>query len=190
MKIDARSSLADIAVAVGDALRRAGIRAVLTGGACANLYSGGAYDSMDADFVISGTPTVEELDRVLGAHGFRRRRDRYVHPRVPFFVEFPRGPLGIGRDVHIRPVWRSRGGARTLALSATDSCRDRLAAYYHWSDQQSLAAATAIALQHRVSLRKIREWSRLEGHAQRYALFLSELQRARKSRLRRGPPVR
>lgn len=41
-----------MALAAGDGLRRAGIRAVLTGGACANLYSGGAYESVDADFVL------------------------------------------------------------------------------------------------------------------------------------------
>ena len=121
MRFTARSSLADVAVAVGDALRRAGIRAVLTGGACANLYSGGVYESLDADFVL-GTPcATEDLDRALATLGFRRDRDRYVHADVSFFVEFPRGPLGIGEDFRIRPVWRTRRAARTLALSATDA---------------------------------------------------------------------
>lgn len=67
MKIDARSSLADVGVAVGDALRRAGIRAVLTGGACASLYSGGAYQSMDADLILSGSPALEDLDHAMRA---------------------------------------------------------------------------------------------------------------------------
>ena len=136
-----------------------------------------------------GDTTIEDLDRVLGALGFRRRRDRYVHPQVPFFVEFPRGPLGIGGDVRIRPVWRSRRGAKTLSLSATDSCRDRLAAYYHWNDRQSLAAAVAIAARNRVFLRKISEWSRLEGHPEGYESFLAELERARKSRRPLRPPA-
>ncbi len=186
MKIDVRSSLADVAVVVGDALRRDGIRAVLTGGACANLYSGGAYQSMDADFILSGSPALEDLNRALKTLGFQRRGDRYVHPRVPFFVEFPRGPLGIGQDVQIRAVWRMRRGAKTLALSATDSCRDRLAAYYHWRDQQSLAAAVAIALRNRVALRKIREWSRREEHVEDYQAFLAEVVRLRKPRRRGG----
>lgn len=100
---------------------------------------------------------------------------------MPFFVEFPRGPLGIGQDVQIRAVWRVRRGAKTLALSATDSCRDRLAAYYHWRDQQSLSAAVAIALRNRVALRKIREWSRREGHPEGYRAFLAEAERFRRS---------
>jgi hypothetical protein len=181
LKIAAQSSLADVAVAVGDALRRAGIRAVLTGGACASLYSGGAYESLDADFILSGSPALEDLNHALTALGFRRRGDRYVHSHVPFFVEFPRGPLGIGQDVRIRAVWRSRRGAKTLALSATDSCRDRLAAFYHWRDQQSLAAAVAIAVRNRVSLRKIREWSRREGHSEGYQTFLAGVERLRRS---------
>ncbi|HEU4335604.1 MAG TPA: hypothetical protein VFT32_13995 [Candidatus Eisenbacteria bacterium] len=141
---------------------------------------------MDADFILSGSPSLEDLNLSLHALGFRRRGDRYVHPRVPFFVEFPRGPLGIGQDVQIRPVWRVRRGAKTLALSATDSCRDRLAAFYHWRDRQSLGAAVAIALRNRVALRKIREWSRREGHAEGFQTFLAEVERLKTSRRRIG----
>lgn len=189
MRLSARSSLADVAVAVGDALRRAGIRAVLTGGACANLYSGGAYQSRDADFVLIGPCTTEDLDGALMTLGFERERERYVHRLVPFFVEFPRGPLGIGEDFQIRPVWRIRRTARTLALSPTDACRDRLAAFYHWNDRQSLAAAVAIAARNRVTLGKVRNWSRSEGHLAGYAVFLAELDRARRAGHRR-PPAR
>ena len=102
-------------------------------------------------------------------------------------AEFPRGPLGIGEDFRIRPVWLRRRGARTLALSATDACRDRLAAFYHWTDRQSLAVAVSIALRNRVSLAKIRTWSRSEGHPEGYGVFLAERARARSARGRRRP---
>jgi hypothetical protein len=187
VKLSLKSSLADVAVAVGDALRRAGIRAVLTGGACANLYSGGAYQSIDADFVLDGKRTTEQIDQALATLGFKRQRGRYVHSVVPFFVEFPAGPLGIGEDVRIRPVWKSRRSARTLALSATDSCRDRLAAFYHWNDRQSLLTAVEIATLNRVAFRKVREWSVEEGHLSGYEAFLSDVRRARTARQRRRP---
>ncbi len=190
LKLSRRSSLADVAVAVGDALRRAGIRAVLTGGACANLYSDGVYQSFDADFVLAGPCATKDLDRALATLGFVRKGDRYVHRLVPFFVEFPSGPLGIGRDLSIRPVWRARRAAKTLALSATDACRDRLAAFYFWNDRQSLAAAVAIAVRHRVGFAKVRTWSRSEGHPEGYTIFLAELRRARMARPRRGKPGR
>ncbi len=190
MKLSRRSSLADVAVAAGDALRRAGIRAVLTGGACANLYSGGVYQSADADFVLTGRCSTKDLNRALATLGFARKGDRYVHRLASFFVEFPSGPLGIGRDLSIRPVWRNRRAAKTLALSATDACRDRLAAFYFWNDLQSLAAAVAIAERNRVAFAKVRAWSRSEGHPEGYAVFFAELRRTRAARRPRKKPVR
>lgn len=95
MRSGRRPSLAPLAITVGDALRRHGIRAVLTGGACASLYTRGAYQSVDMDFIVSGPVTQAALDPARASVGFRRRRDRYVHPRFPFYVEFPSGPLAI-----------------------------------------------------------------------------------------------
>jgi len=187
LKLDRESSLADVAVVVGDALRRSGVHAVLTGGACADLYAGGASPSFDADFILSGAYAMRDLDRALASVGFKRRRDHYVHPGLPYRVEFPPGPLGIGQDSRIRPVLHRRRGARTLALSATDACRDRLAAFYFWHDRQSLGAAVAIAVGHRVSWARIQSWSRSEGQSGSYQKFLREVRRARATRV---PPSR
>ncbi len=145
-------SLAAVAVRVGDALRRRGIEAVLTGGACASLYTRGAYQSADVDFILRGTVSRRELDDAIGSVGFSRRGDRYIHRALPVYVEFPSGPLAIGADHRIRPVRRAYGRARTLVLSATDACRDRLAAFYHWNDRQGLEVAVAIARRHRVNM--------------------------------------
>lgn len=91
MKLTPKSTLADVAIAVGDALRRAGIRGVLTGGAC----------------------------------------------------------------------------------------RDRLAAYFHWNDRQSLEVALEIAIRNRVNLGKVKRWSEAEGNADRFQMFQAELRRRR-----------
>lgn len=186
MKPAPEATLVDVAMAVGDALRRAGIRAVLSGGACASFHSGGAYQSRDADFILLGRCSASELDEAMASVGFRRDRDRYICDQVPFFVEFPAGPLGVGQDFQIRPVWKSRRRAKMLTLSATDSCRDRLAAFYHWKDRQALAAAVAIALDHRVNLAKIRQWSLNEGEPQAFEVFRAEVVRAREARAGAG----
>ena len=99
MRPGRRPSPAALAITVGDALRRHGIRAVLTGGACASLYTRGTYQSVDMDFIVSGPVTQAALDVAMASVGFRRRRDRYIHPRLPFYVEFPRGPLAVGGDI-------------------------------------------------------------------------------------------
>ena len=171
MKIGPRSSLAEVAAAVAQTLGAAGFRAVLTGGACATIYSAGAYQSFDLDFILQEGGGQRALDRAMAALGFIRQTDRYTHPGTTFFVEFPRGPLAIGDDTAIRPVHIDLGTGRALALSATDACRDRLAAFYHWSDRQSLDAAVAIASRHRVNMRTIRDWSAREGALDRFDEF-------------------
>ena len=187
MSITARSSLSSVAIQVGDALRRHGIRAILTGGACASLHSGGAYVSADMDFILLGHVTQAALDAAMGSVGFRRRADRYLHSRARFYVEFPRGPVAIGGDYRIKPVEHRLSRARALVLSPTDSCRDRLAAFYHWNDRQSLAVAVAIARRNRVKLAAIHRWSVTEGAEHRFDEFLAELGTARGKRSR---PVR
>jgi hypothetical protein len=173
-----------VAVSVGDILRRKGIRAVLTGGACAALHSNDAYSSLDVDFVLGGRTSQDALDDAMATAGYRRDGDRYVHSRHPYVVEFPRGPLGIGDDVGIRPVIVRRGRASTLALSLTDSCRDRLAAFYHWNDRQGLRAAVVIAARRRVDFGAIRRWSVREGFTAKFGEF------ERAVRASRGSPAR
>jgi hypothetical protein len=179
VKLGARSTLPAVAMAVGGALTRHGIRAVLTGGACASLYTRGAYQSRDMDFILTGPATQGRVDAALASLGFARKGDHYVHPRVPFYVEFPRGPLAIGDDYRIRPIRRAGTGGRMLTLSATDSCRDRLAAFYHWNDRQSLQVAVQIALAQRIGLERVRRWSTAEGFAERFDEFLAEVRRGR-----------
>jgi hypothetical protein len=177
--ITRRSTIADVAAEVAASLRDARFVAVLTGGACATIYSAGAYQSHDLDFIIRDGGGRKALDAAMAAAGFTRDHDRYVHAATDFYVEFPRGPLSIGDDVDITPVELKVGRGRTLALSATDACRDRLAAFYHWSDRQSLRSAVAIARRHRVRMAVIERWSIREGQAARFAEFRSSLRSKR-----------
>ncbi|HZM71147.1 MAG TPA: hypothetical protein VFB95_12385 [Candidatus Cryosericum sp.] len=177
MSLTGASTLAEVAAAVAKALDRSGIRAVLTGGACAALYSRGAYQSSDLDFVLQSAVKTRDLDAAMKSVGFRRVGNHYEHPRTSFFVEFPAGPLGIGADLEVRPVVYKIGRTRVRALSATDACRDRLAAFYHWNDRQSLSTAVQIARHRRVDLKAVRAWSRREGELDGFAQFLESLER-------------
>lgn len=184
MKLTRRSTLAEVAAAVAAALRLAHIDAVLTGGACATFYSKGAYQSHDLDFIIRSGGTRRSLDEAMSSVGFVRDGDRYTHPRTPFFVEFPKGPLAIGDDLAITPVVLEVGDGSTPALSPTDTCRDRLAAFYHWSDRQSLDVAVQVALRTRVDISVIRTWSAKEGFESKFSDFLTELNQAKRKRRR------
>ncbi|HQQ76756.1 MAG TPA: hypothetical protein PLB01_05335 [Thermoanaerobaculia bacterium] len=184
MKLSRRSTLRQVAAAVAGALHDAGISAVLTGGACATIYSEGAYQSEDLDLILLSSPTQKALDQAMAELGFSRRRDFYEHPSSSFFVEFPRGPLSIGSDLSVKPAEMLIDGVRVTLLSATDSCRDRLAAFYHWRDRQGLQAAVAIAARHDVDLERIRAWSEREAESTNFEEFRRELRIAKASRRR------
>ena len=182
MKVTRRSSLSEVAACVATALSAGGIRGVLTGGACATLYTRGVYQSSDLDFVIQSAATRSQLDAAMREIGFERQGDQYVHPATPFFVEFPPGPLAIGGDFRIQPVEYSIRRRTVLALSATDSCRDRLAAFYFWNDRQSLRTAVQIAARQTVDLDLVRVWSIEEGHRAGFEEFKHELALVRRRR--------
>lgn len=179
MTITARTSLVRAAAVVGDALRRAGIDAVLTGGACASVHSGGTYQSLDIDFVLRSSGTLGSLDAAMASVGFVRNGRRYEHPASRFFVEFLPAPLAIGADTDIRPGILKVGTSELRALTPTDAVRDRLAAFYHWRDRASLDAAVAIALRQRVNMARIRRWSAAEGAEQGFEDFHAALRSAR-----------
>lgn len=186
MKITARSTIDEVIGIVSSTLENAGITAVLVGGACATVYAGGVYTSEDLDLIIQSTPRQPALDEAMASIGFTRNQAQYFHAKSDFFVEFPRGPLAIGQDVRIRPVRLKVGRSRILALSATDSCRDRLAAFFHWNDRESLDVAVAIAARQRVNLAAIRSWSATEDSVEKYEAFKRELARARRAKDSRG----
>jgi hypothetical protein len=182
VNITRSSPLREVLQTVSRALRAAGIRAVLTGGASASVHSDGDYLSHDLDFIVEGRVTRKELDRAMSAAGFVRDGDRYIHPDSDFFVEFPRGPLAIGDDDLVEPVEIKVGTTTVLMLSATDACRDRLAAFYHWSDRQSLDTALKIARRRRVSLAAIRRWSVREGKLGQFEEFRRTLRATSRKR--------
>ena len=176
MTLSRVSTLRDVALAVGAALDRHGISAVLTGGACASIYSDGAYSSRDIDFVLGNVVKQETLEKAMAEVGFLLDGDRFVHPEVQFWVEFPRGPLAVGSNYRIRPTLVRGSAGQAQALAPTDSCCDRLAAFYHWDDRQSLEVAIQIALRKPVDLDAVRKWSHREEADEKFREFLDRLE--------------
>ncbi|MGE5362105.1 MAG: hypothetical protein ACM3NQ_24070 [Bacteroidales bacterium] len=149
------------------------------------LHLHGDVVSKDADFVLQSNVRQKALDEAL--RELERRGDRYVHPEVRLFIEFPPGPLSIGEDLAIRPVELTVAGiGPALALSATDSCRDdRLAAFYHWNDRQGLRLAVEIARKQAVDLDAVKAWSINEGMVENYEEFVREVRVSRGRRSKR-----
>lgn len=175
MTITPTSSLREVAFAVCSALEAIGVTAVLTGGSAATVWAPEAYQSRDCDFIISFARRDAPAEEVLARLGYRESGGTYVHGANPFTVEFPPGPLSVGDE--ILRTWETlrQDGHVLHVLSPTDSCRDRLAAFYHWRDYSSLRSAVAIAQKHPVDQDLIRTWSRKESAADKYEQFLRAL---------------
>lgn len=152
------------------ALKRAGIEAVLTGGAVVSIYTENAYESYDLDFVVRGLG--KDVRSAMASLGFTKRTGRHFeHPRTRYIVEFPSGPLAIGnRPVTTTARRRTRAGVLRL-LTPTDCVMDRLAAFYHWSDPQGLEQAVAVSRRQRIDMARVRRWSRREGMELKFAVF-------------------
>lgn len=133
----------------------------MTGGSAATFYAPQRYVSDDIDFVVtfSGSGATE----VLRSLDFVLRGDLYVHKRSRYTIDFVRGPLAVGDDLIARWDTVKRKRLKLHIIRRTDSVRDRLAAYYHWNDVQSLHTARDVALSGPVDWQIVRRWSRNEG---------------------------
>lgn len=167
-------ALKELAGLVSSTLKKHGVEAVLTGGACVTIYSQNKYQSLDLDFVSSAVEynaknilaAMQELGFKRAAEGFFARKD------CPYIVEFIPPPLAIGSEpVKKTTIVHTRGGSLRL-LSPTDCVKDRLAAYYHWNDPQSLEQAVMVAKKHRIDLKEVKRWSKIEGKLDKYKTFL------------------
>ncbi len=184
MTIDAKTSLPEVATAVCTALDRAGVTAVLTGGSAATYYAPDAYQSADIDFVAVKFARLRggtQVDDQLATLGFRREFDCYRHAQSPFPIEFPPGPLAVGRE--ILSNWRTVRRAEEVlhVLHPTDSVKDRLAAFIHWHDRAGLSQALAVAWSCRdeIDLDSIAAWADGERGRAKFMEFLERLGRGK-----------
>lgn len=173
MGITRDSSLREVAFAVCTALDRVGVTAVLTGGGAATLYAPEAIQSFDLDFVLEVYSDKNSPGKALEELGFRREGHDYRHRTSRFQLEFPVGPLAIGDERIERWTTLREGSGLLHVITATDSCRDRLAAFFHFHDRSALDQACAVyaAANKQVDLKSIRAWSQREGRLEAFLEF-------------------
>jgi len=144
-------------------LRKQGIEVILAGGAAVAIYSNNMYVSKDLDLINIYGVNRRKIRDAMTEIGFYEEGRYFKHPVSPFFVEFPPGPLAIGAEPVKQVVEKKFSTGILKIISPTDCVKDRLAAYYHWSDQQALLQATLVAQQHKINIDEIRRWSLAEG---------------------------
>jgi len=164
-------SLSDLAASICDHCRRNGIQVVLSGGACVSIYTQNEYMSYDLDFVLMSSVGRKRIKSAMKTLGFNEDGRHFRHPDTPFLVEFLSPPLSVGQEP-VREIREIRRGKRILRLlSPTDCVKDRLAAFYHWNDRQSLDQAILVCRDAEVDLHEIKRWSISEGMKNRFGIF-------------------
>jgi hypothetical protein len=173
--IDAESSLTDVCFTICTALADVGTTVVLSGGSAATYYAPQAYQSRDADFVITMHSNIAASGAAMKDLGYVELGGTYTHAKNRFTVEFPPGPLAIGGD--LITIWETfhRGNEHLNILTRTDCVLDRLAAYYFYGDLSALVAAVAVASSGEVDYERLHDWSEREGELLRFADFCARI---------------
>jgi hypothetical protein len=173
MKPIKEMSMEELAAFVCEALENEGIETVLSGGCCVELYSKGRYTSDDVDLIDrfnGGHRKIKEIMQKLGFSEYKMKR-YFVHEDTELFIEFPRGPLGVG-DAPVKEVSSRKTETGTLKLlTPTDCIKDRLAAYYYWDDMQSLEQAVWVAQENEFDMKAVAVWSEAEGMREKFSIF-------------------
>jgi hypothetical protein len=182
-QITLRTSIAELGAIVCEALRGEGIDAFLSGGAVVSIYTQNRYESFDLDFVSLADRT--KIKRVMLALGFEVDRGRmFAHPKSQFTVEFPGSAIRVGEALITQfNELETRAGVLKL-LTPTDCVKDRLAAFYHWSDRQALDQAVWVAQAQTVKIEEIKRWSKAEGKAGDFDRFKEALTALEKAKTR------
>lgn len=169
----ANIDLKSLAFLVYNALKEDGIEAVLVGGACVSIYSENRYMSHDLDFI-----TYEELKKVekpLEKLGFRRVGRCFTHEKCSYLIDFVNPPIAVGHE-SIRSFNTLTSGLGSLKLlTPTDCVKDRLAAFFHWGDPQSLEQARLVVKNQPIDFENLTTWAKKEGFIEGLQQFLDSV---------------
>lgn len=166
----------EVAAAICSHLDKRGMSGTLSGGSCVTIYSDNVYKSGDLDFVMSEYD-MAKLDSALSELGFERTSNlrHYENPDCQLWVEFPPAPLSVGEEVINKTNFIKTKYGKLRLLRVIDCVKDRLAAFYHWGDRQSLEQAVMVASNNKIFLKEIERWSEGEGSLDKFEIFMGLL---------------
>lgn len=98
MKPIAQMSQLELAAFVQEYLRQHGLEVVLSGGSAVMLYTQGQYVSRDVDLIVLSLVRRRNLRQLMSELGLVEEGRHFVHPDSPYMVEFPPGPLAVGKE--------------------------------------------------------------------------------------------
>jgi phosphorylcholine metabolism protein LicD len=174
-------NIGELAAYICSFLNKHDIECILSGGACVTIYTNNKYQSYDIDFIDNASTPRKKIKSLLSVIGFEENNRYFVHKDTEFFIEFPSGPLSVGKEpiTNFNTIEFETG--KLLLLTPTDCIKDRLAAYYHWEDKQALAQAILVAQNCHINLKEVERWSKVENQLKKFALIKDRLKKRKKN---------
>lgn len=144
-------TITELAAIIAGHLQQQGIDVVLVGGLAVEIYTHNLYLTKDIDMVNTNYQRPQTLHKAMAELGFSKQGRVYVNATTDITVEFPPGPLSVGNELIRTTTVAQMAHGSIPILRVEDVIKDRLAAFIHWGDKQSLVQATAILLTHQLA---------------------------------------
>lgn len=163
--------IVELAVIVAEHLQKHDVDVVLVGGLAVEIYTENLYLTKDIDMVNTNYKKPATLHGAMAALGFRKQGRVYANATTDITVEFPSGPLAVGNKLITNTTLARTAKGNIPILHVDDVVKDRLAAFIHWQDRQSLIQAVAIVLKHNLEPEKFKSFFNVEGDTSHYELL-------------------
>jgi hypothetical protein len=158
LKLRKNATLAEVAARASEQLDRSGIPVAVVGGSAITLHAPEIYTSKDIDFAAIRGTNRRAFAAAVAPIGFTARGRDFVHKDTEYTLDLVADTPYIDQ----RPITRFAmadtpyGPVRVYRFE--DAIADRIAAFLHWGDSQSLEVAERAV----EALRKDVRWPSLE----------------------------
>lgn len=165
------TSITELAAIVADHLQHRNIEVVLVGGLAVEIYTENLYLTQDIDLVNTNYQPPQLLTTAMAELGFFKQGRVYVNSTTNVVVEFPTAPLSVGDELITNVTQIEVADKNLPILTVQDVIKDRLSAYLHWNDRQSLIQAVAMMRKHRLRPENFRNFFSQEGGEPAFSLL-------------------
>ncbi|WP_158681747.1 hypothetical protein [Microbulbifer pacificus] len=164
-------SITELAVIIARHLSGHGVEVVLVGGLAVEIYTENLYLTKDIDMVDISYQPPAALCKAMEELGFHKKGRVFANPTTDITVEFPSAPLSIGDELVQQTTTVDLPTGQIPILLVEDVVKDRLSAFVHWRDTQSLVQATAILLKHGLKPESFKVYFECENSTDQFHLL-------------------
>ena len=166
-----KTGIVELAAIVAEHLEQQGIEVVLVGGLAVEIYTHNWYLTKDIDMVNTNYSPPKALSSALQELGFHKSGRIYINDSTDITLEFPSGPLAVGDTLISKDGITRVGNGSIPVIKVEYVVKDRLSAYIHWKDRQSLIQALAIILTHELAPEDFKSFFTAEKALVQYHFF-------------------